>query len=69
MTDAAPAGRAFLKPLIGAAVALLVIFGFWYYKSPESTKIKVGMMFVPVSPLQTIAIFCLAIENSFLNVD
>jgi len=44
MTDVPPAERAFVKPLIGAAAALVVIFGFWYYKSPESTKVKVGMM-------------------------
>ena len=44
MTETAPGGRRFAKPLIGAAVALVVVFGFWYYRSPESTKIKVGMM-------------------------
>jgi cytochrome c biogenesis protein CcmG, thiol:disulfide interchange protein DsbE len=44
MTEAAPAGRRFVTPLIGAAVALAVVFGFWYYRSPESTKIKAGMM-------------------------
>jgi peroxiredoxin len=45
MTDeTTPGGRRFAKPLIGAAVALAVVVGFWYYRSPESTKIKVGMM-------------------------
>jgi len=44
MTLTVPPARAFAKPLVGAAVALAVIFGFWYYRSPESTKIKVGMM-------------------------
>jgi peroxiredoxin len=44
MTETVPRPRSFAKPLVGAAVALAVIFGFWYYRSPESTKIKVGMM-------------------------
>jgi peroxiredoxin len=44
MTETVSPGRALAKPLVGAAVALAVIFGFWYYRSPESTKIKVGMM-------------------------
>ena len=44
MTLTVPPARAFAKPLVGAAVALAVIFGFWYYRSPEATRIKVGMM-------------------------
>jgi hypothetical protein len=32
---------------------------------PDVEKINVGMMFAGVSPLQTIAIFCLDIELSF----
>ena len=43
-TETAPIRSKALKPLVAAGLALLVIVGFWYFRSPESTMIKAGMM-------------------------
>ena len=33
-----------LGPLVAAAIGILVILGYWYLRSPESTMVKAGMM-------------------------
>ena len=33
-----------LGPVAAAAIGILIIVGYWYLRSPESTKVKAGMM-------------------------
>ena len=43
MTETASVRSRLLRPLVAAAVALLLVLGFWYFRSPETTMIKAGM--------------------------
>lgn len=50
MSDAQPPKRRWLKPVVGASVAVAVTLGALYLRAPEATKVKVGMQ-APDLPL------------------